>query len=878
MPAQDSAKICIVSGELNRLFRNGGIGTACTGLAQLLAAHGYRVTVLYTGELSAVDQAGFRTLADFYARELGVSIALLRKSALLGNARARVAAHSLCVYHQLRDGDWDAVFFNDVSAEGFYSVLAKRSGLAFQRTALCVVAHGPRTWVRELNRWPLTCGNGLEQVFMEREMVRFADHLISPSRYMLDWLASDGWQLPNSRRVVKCRLPRWRRSPDVRALVERSPVRELVFFGRLEYRKGVTLFCDAVDELAMSHTGLLITFLGRFGDVLGEHGGGYVLRRAHDWPFELRFLPGLDQHEALDYLRGQPAALPVIPSLVDNLPCVVNECLQEGLPFVATDTGGIPELVADEDRELCLCAPDPQALATAIRAFLDTAPCALRPAETPEAIDGRWLATFDYVLAHRSAWTSASGAPAPPVSVVLLTHAGHADPATLRSIEAQVDADVEIEVARVTKRDPGVARRAAIQGARAEHVLLVDDGAVLTTAAVSQLLRVAETTGADITTAFAYDRDEGSPPDTPTVSRLGVGNAREAGYCRNVFGGTTALVRKSALEKAGLLERESFGQDMWASYCEASFAGLDIVCVPEPLGWDAPPVPHAQSQGGPHPRVREVFEHNDYRECDLLFDLLAGHVEPTDAHPNLMQLAATEHGALLEQLGEVDPESTEALALMAIHATRTQRSQTARELDALVDAPQAPPPSVLPVQPGLGASLAEQGREHDLTLARADMGSVVLAPGCQEIQDEHAFPLVQVDRHTPAVQVHPVLGREISGTLAMGAAQGLREVRATAFLANAAAPPVEYRLAVANTHSQELVAESAWTQVEDHRQRALLRLTVPPLGAGDYDLVLSTRIPGDRMTYAHARFGDIHLVFGGSKSAEPDDRSASGEP
>jgi 4-hydroxybenzoate polyprenyltransferase len=196
----------------------------------------------------------------------------------------------------------------------------------------------------------------------------------------------------------------------------------------------------------------------------------------------------------------------------------------------------------------------------------------------------------------------------------------------------------------------------------------------------------------------------------------------------------------------------------------------------------------------------------------------------------------------------------------------------------LVDAQQAPPPSVLPLQPGFGTSLAEEGRARHITLTRVDMASVVLARGCEDLRDEHAFPLVRVDGQTHAVQVHPVLGREISGTLSMGAAQGLRMVRATAFLANAKAPPVEFRLAVADTQSQELLAELPWTRVEDHGQRASLCLTVPLLGSGDHDLVLSTRIPGDRMSYAHARFCDIQLVFGGSDSAGPADGSASREP
>ena len=36
----------------------------------------------------------------------------------------------------------------------------------------------------------------------------------------------------------------------------------------------------------------------------------------------------------------------MIPSLLDNSPNVVYECLEDGIPFLASDTGGIGELVA----------------------------------------------------------------------------------------------------------------------------------------------------------------------------------------------------------------------------------------------------------------------------------------------------------------------------------------------------------------------------------------------------------------------------------------------------------------------------------------------------------------------------------------------------
>src|SRR5947208_2569322 len=44
--------VCIVTSELIGPFKNGGIGTAMTGLAEQLARSGCAVTVLYTGVIT----------------------------------------------------------------------------------------------------------------------------------------------------------------------------------------------------------------------------------------------------------------------------------------------------------------------------------------------------------------------------------------------------------------------------------------------------------------------------------------------------------------------------------------------------------------------------------------------------------------------------------------------------------------------------------------------------------------------------------------------------------------------------------------------------------------------------------------------------------
>ena len=71
----------------------------------------------------------------------------------------------------------------------------------------------------------------------------------------------------------------------------------------------------------------------------------------------------------------------VHPSLADAFPTVLLEAMAAGLPIVATDVGGIPEIVESEKTGRLVPAGDATALATEVAKLLNDAPARARMSE-----------------------------------------------------------------------------------------------------------------------------------------------------------------------------------------------------------------------------------------------------------------------------------------------------------------------------------------------------------------------------------------------------------------------------------------------------------------------------------------------------------------
>jgi glycosyltransferase involved in cell wall biosynthesis len=357
-------RVGIVVSSFEGLFINSGIGTFYSTLAEFLIKTGHSVTVVYTRE-QGLDPLSFQYWVSYYETQ-GLELVLLPHTVSSRIDGSYFMRKSFEVYNYLNTRQFDLIHFPDWEGVGYHSLLAKQDGLSFQNTVLSVGLHGPWRWVISANTNEhdacLSEPEEIEIDYMERKSVELADLVYTPSQYLVNWLQAQSWSFPSNivmlpylpGKAIKNSIAE---NPvdQVLAASDSKEVRELVFFGRLETRKGLTLFCDALDLIAEENLDIKVTFLGRsVEDVEGLSSSQYIYQRAAGkWSFDWQILSNKNRQDAMAYLHRKNV-LVVIPSLIDNAPYTVYECLYAGIPFIASNTPSIAPLVAEESRSKAL--------------------------------------------------------------------------------------------------------------------------------------------------------------------------------------------------------------------------------------------------------------------------------------------------------------------------------------------------------------------------------------------------------------------------------------------------------------------------------------------------------------------------------------------
>lgn len=605
--------IAIVTRDIKEPNSSGGVATANSAIAECLSSFGHKVTIIFVSRDHS--KANDFHLLQLYYAEKGIELLWLPEPEFrlesLDPARLSYAS-----YLYLKSKNFEIIHFSDYLGLAYYSLMAKSVGTDFQKTLICVTLHGPSHWGKLGNLEFSSSPEDLLYFYLERKSVELADVLISATQYFANWAVMQKWKLPKKTFVQP--LPLTIDTP-FSYLGDRKRFKELVFFGRLETRKGIIEFCDALDKLpanALSELGITVVFLGSPGSAKWCDSHAYISERARNWSFAWKVILDFNQERALHHLATSQA-LVVLPSRDESMGYTVLECIKIGAPFLAADIAPFREIIRAQDHKKVLCEARSDIFSARILQALRHGAFTARPSVNfakNHSTWGEWHSSIEI-----SSVLKKSALKKPPLVSVCLTHRNRPQflEQSLSSLMFQDYPNFEVIImddASDTKSSeiylkslgrrlnhlgwklnimpspvgPSALRNKAAKLARGKYILFMDDDNIAKTYEISTFVKAAQSSSSDILTC-TYDRFRGSemPCDKPINRVLPLGDIQSLNLMVNLLGDMNFFVKRSAfLALGGLSHQEkNIGAEDAEFLARAALAGLKLSVVPDALFW-----------------------------------------------------------------------------------------------------------------------------------------------------------------------------------------------------------------------------------------------------------------------------------------------------
>eukprot|EP00049_Salpingoeca_infusionum_P023814 m.13983 g.13983 ORF g.13983 m.13983 type:complete len:840 (-) comp6092_c0_seq1:58-2577(-) len=519
-------RICLVTSAITGPTKNGGIATAMHALAMSMAsatsltgAPAFEVTVLYAAHPWYGEGSAERWKAEFARFSIRFVPLPSAKQKYYG-APLVVRSYNVFAYLYEHQADFDIISYHDFMGNGYFTAMAKRQGLAFATIPLVIQCHSTLRWADELNYRPPKDHNTLAYYTMEQRALEWSDVRVSPSKYYLNWFADNGINLSSGHSFVVQNLM-YPLIPIVKPSTFQQAPSHFVFFGRLEIRKGILVFLEALRllriflaphkaEQPQFHELPMITFLGPSVKIAGTPSVDFVRSKMElmEWPEDkYTTITSLGSSDAMAYI-AQNSAVACMPTLGDNSPYVVLEMMAQGLPFITTNAGGGQELLkqTSSNKHFVIPTNNASALALALKTAL------LDGITTFEPQTAFQDTTHQYLHLLKALKTRTSSVDARRHSPLVQQHKQHQypdDPAHVLSKETGEGVDLptfRVLIGITSHNRPEDLIRATRSIVRQMypstllHVVIVDDASsVNMESAFEQVRKLAETSGMALT-------------------------------------------------------------------------------------------------------------------------------------------------------------------------------------------------------------------------------------------------------------------------------------------------------------------------------------------------------------------------------------------
>ncbi|WP_264319873.1 glycosyltransferase [Zarconia navalis] len=379
--AKSAPKIAVLaSNEYEIISKNGGIGTYYTALSRKLAEDGWYVILLICqNERKFEGDSQIPALAHIFSPLEAVDVLELNPIHLeiLETARQDSVGvwfdyQSFCCFLLVRaivsqfPDSLVYVEFAAIWGFGYRTIQAKHAGLLGQKCLTAVTTHGSFEWLREINRryvvnnipW-LWRSYHYEQVSYEQ-----ADLTFFPSYFLMEKEKSYGWRAPHAQNLPYF-IPHidLTTTPDrITELLEGELKTDkicVIFFGRLEERKGLCTFVEGIKQLEPSISEKIqVIFLGKIVSLespkLSHLNSQEYIDREFGNEVPYKIFTDFFSQEAISLINGLSHPIVCLTSLQENFPNTALEMGQIPISIVASDTGGFRETLGLLSRTDCV--------------------------------------------------------------------------------------------------------------------------------------------------------------------------------------------------------------------------------------------------------------------------------------------------------------------------------------------------------------------------------------------------------------------------------------------------------------------------------------------------------------------------------------------
>jgi glycosyltransferase involved in cell wall biosynthesis len=332
----------------------GGIGTFTNNAARLLAAHNHQVVVITGGPTNQITRQGdievhhvailpyrFPFLSWLYLYRL------LYRTWLPSYLEAVTWARTVSQYLL---SNYKAHYFDIIDAPETMG----ESGLipgGFSKNICCRIHSSPHIKAD---------GFLLEKFLIRRFELKACNRartLISPSKYVSEHYAKKELGISNIKICHNPFIP-W----DQPVSFDKKTITNLLFVGRIEYIKGINVLLKAfriikdIPNVNLRIIGSIPPPIGK-KDITTQIALQQVIDEFKDSGSPIFEYAGSRNHSQL-WEEYDKAGIVIMPSLAENYPYTALEAVSRGCYVVASNIGGLPEIINSKEKGLLFTAGD----------------------------------------------------------------------------------------------------------------------------------------------------------------------------------------------------------------------------------------------------------------------------------------------------------------------------------------------------------------------------------------------------------------------------------------------------------------------------------------------------------------------------------------